>query len=322
MQQWSAPSATPSQLRPCVATFGNFDGVHRGHRAILDELVRQGRERDLPVVAVTFDPHPVEVMHPERAPELIAPGRLRNDYLEQAGVDGLLVLPFTWEFAQTSATDYIVDTFVTGLGASALVVGADTKGFGAGYTGDVSLIRALGEEHGFDVVVIDDQGEGERWSSSAVRTHLAAGEVEEAAQILGRAHRVVGTVVHGHHRGRDLGYPTANLDVDTLGLVPSDGVYAGWLTRLDLAEGSEDRHLPTAISVGTNPTFDGQVRVVEAYVLDRTALDLYGERVAVDFVGHVRPTLRFDSVDELLEAMAADVERTRVILDLPTPESA
>ena len=316
MQQWSSPSATPSQLRPCVATFGNFDGVHRGHRAILDELIRQGRERNLPVVVVTFDPHPVEVMHPERAPELIAPGDLRNRFLDEAGIDGILVLPFTMEFAQTSAVDYIVDTFVTGLGAAALVVGADTKGFGAGYTGDVSLIRELGEQHGFDVVVIEDQGDGERWSSSAVRTHLAAGEVEAAAEILGRPHRVEGTVVHGHHRGRDLGYPTANLGTDSMGLVPSDGVYAGWLTRLDREPGSVDRRLPAAISVGTNPTFDGQVRVVESYVLDRTDLDLYGEHVAVDFVGHVRPTLRFDSIDELLEAMATDVERTREILGL------
>ena len=314
MQHWSSPHATPSQLRPCVATFGNFDGVHRGHRAILDELVRQGRERDLPVVAVTFDPHPVEVMHPERAPELIAPGALRDELLAEVGVDGLLVVPFTWDYAQTSARDYIVETFVTGLQAAVLVVGADTRGFGAGYTGDVELIRELGREHGFEVVVIEDQGEGERWSSSAVRAHLARGEVAEAATILGRPHRVVGTVVHGHHRGRELGYPTANLGSDTLGLVPDDGVYAGWLTRLDMPEGSDERRLPAAVSVGTNPTFDGQVRVVESYVLDRTDLDLYGERVAVDFVGHVRPTLKFDSIDELLEAMAADVERTRTLL--------
>ncbi|CAM4131323.1 bifunctional riboflavin kinase/FAD synthetase [Janibacter anophelis] len=317
MQHWSAPSATPSQLRPCVATFGNFDGVHRGHRAILDELVRQARSRDVPAVAVTFDPHPVEVMHPERAPEIISPGPLRDELLEAAGVDGLLVLPFTAEFAQTSAVDYIVDTFVTGLQVEALVVGADTKGFGSGYTGDVDLIRELGAEHGFDVVVIEDQGDGERWSSSAVRTHLAAGEVAEAAAILGRPHRVAGTVVHGFHRGRELGYPTANLAPDSLGLVPSDGVYAGWLTRLDLPEGSDDRRLPAAISVGTNPTFDQQVRVVEAYVLDRTDLDLYGEQVAVDFVAHVRPTLKFDSIDELLVAMARDVDRTREVLDLP-----
>ncbi|HBO53646.1 bifunctional riboflavin kinase/FAD synthetase [Janibacter terrae] len=325
MQQWSSPSATPPQLRPCVATFGNFDGVHRGHRAILDELARQARARDVPAVAVTFDPHPVEVMHPERAPQIISPGVLRDDLLEQAGVDGLLVLPYTLEFARTSAVDYIVDTFVTGLHAEALVVGADTRGFGAGYTGDVELLRELGEQHGFEVVVIEDQGDTARWSSSAVRNHLAIGEVEDAAAILGRPHRVTGTVVHGHHRGRELGYPTANLGTDSLGLIPADGVYAGWLTRLDLdTDGPDgtDRRLPAAISVGTNPTFDGQVRVVESYVLDRTDLDLYGEQVAVDFVGHVRPTLRFDTIDELLEAMADDVRQTRAVLGLPPSASA
>ncbi|KRE38404.1 bifunctional riboflavin kinase/FMN adenylyltransferase [Janibacter sp. Soil728] len=317
MQQWSSPSATPSQLRPCVATFGNFDGVHRGHRAILDELVRQGHERGLPAVAVTFDPHPVEVMHPERAPAIISPGPLRDDLLSEAGVAGLLVLSYTMEFAQTSAVDYIVDTFVEGLQCSVLVVGADTKGFGAGYTGDVDLLRELGAEHGFEVVVIEDQGDDERWSSSAVRTHLSVGEVAEASVILDRPHRVVGTVVHGFHRGRELGYPTANLGMDSLGLVPADGVYAGWLVRLDLPEDSADRRLPAAISIGTNPTFDQQVRVVESYVLDRTDLDLYGERVAVDFVEHVRPTLKFDSIDELLVAMARDVELTRTFLGLP-----
>ena len=317
MLHWSDPDATPTALTPCVATFGNFDGVHRGHRAILDELVRQGRERDLPVVAVTFDPHPAAVMHPERAPEIIAPGRLRDELLAEAGVDGLLVLPYTLEFARTSAVDYVVGTFVEGLHAQVLVVGADTKGFGAGYTGDVSLLRQLADEHGFDLVVIDDQGDGQRWSSSAVRAHLAEGDVTAAGEILGRPHRVVGEVVHGHHRGRDLGYPTANLADDSLGLVPADGVYAGWLTRLDRPQDAPDRRLPAAVSVGTNPTFEGQVRVVEAYVLDRTDLDLYDEQVAVDFVGRVRPTLRFDSVEELLEAMAEDVRRTREILGEP-----
>ncbi len=316
MQHWSDPASTPAELTPCVATFGNFDGVHRGHHAILDELVRQGREHALPVVAVTFDPHPAAVMHPERAPEIISPGPLRDQLLAEAGVDGLLALPFTEEFARTSAVDYVVGTFVRALRARVLVVGADTKGFGAGYTGDVDLLRELADEHGFTLVVIEDQGEGERWSSSVVRADLTAGDVDAAAQVLGRPHRVVGEVVHGHHRGRELGYPTANLGADSLGLVPADGVYAGWLVRLDLPEDAPDRCLPSAVSIGTNPTFDGTVRTVEAYVLDRTDLDLYGEHVAVDFVGRVRPTLRFDSVDELLEAMAADVTTTREILGL------
>ena len=315
MHRWSDPDATPAQLRPCVATFGNFDGVHRGHRAILAALAETAERHALPQVAVTFDPHPVQVLHPERAPRLISPGELRDELLADAGLDGLLVLPFTTDFAQTEADDFVVDTFVTGMGIRALVVGADTKGFGRGYTGDVALLQQLGERHGFEVVVVSDQGEQGRWSSSQVRELLGTGDVAAAATVLGRDHRVVGTVVHGHHRGRELGYPTANLGPDSLGLIPEDGVYAGWLVRLDLPEGAPDRRLPAAVSVGTNPTFEGSTaRVVEAYVLDRTDLDLYHERVAVDFVEHIRPTLRFESVDELLDAMADDVQRTRAAL--------
>jgi riboflavin kinase/FMN adenylyltransferase len=195
-----------------------------------------------------------------------------------------------------------------------LVVGEDARGFGRDYTGDVETLRGLGRQYGFEVVVLEDLGEGERWSSSAVRRHLAAGEVADAATILGRPHRMTGTVVHGAHRGRDLGYPTANLAADSLGLVPADGVYAGWLTRVSKPLQDPERTLPAAISVGTNPTFDGTVRTVEAYVLDRTDLDLYDEEVTVEFVERIRPTLRFESVEELLAAMAGDVETCRQVL--------
>jgi riboflavin kinase/FMN adenylyltransferase len=297
-----------------VATFGNFDGVHRGHRAVLGRLVAEGSARGLPSVAVTFEPHPAALFQPERELQLITPGPLRDDLLAETGIDGLLVLDFTREFAEQSAEEFIVRTFVETLGVQALVVGADTRGFGRGYTGDVETLRRLGQQHGFDVVVLEDLGEGERWSSSAVRRHLVAGEVAEAAAILGRPHRMAGTVVHGAHRGRELGYPTANLADDALGLVPADGVYAGWLTRSDLATDEPDRTLPCAVSVGTNPTFDGTIRTVEAYVLDRTDLDLYDERVTVEFVEHIRPTLRFDSVEDLLVAMAGDVETCRRVL--------
>ncbi|WP_270889931.1 bifunctional riboflavin kinase/FAD synthetase [Pedococcus sp. 5OH_020] len=319
MHAWTDPAQTPDTLRPCVATFGNFDGVHLGHRAVLARLVQEGSRRGLPSVAVTFDPHPAAIFHPERGLELISPGPLRAELLESTGVDGLLVLDFTREFAQLTAEEFVVQTFVNTLRAQAVVVGEDARGFGRGYTGDVATLAALGAVHGFDVVVLEDLGEGERWSSSAVRRHLSAGEVAEAAAILGRPHRMRGTVVHGAHRGRELGYPTANLSGDSLGLVPADGVYAGWLTRLDLADDSPDRTLPCAISVGTNPTFDGTLRTVEAYVLDRTDLDLYDERVAVEFVEHIRPTLRFESVEELLTAMAGDIEKCRQVLTSIVP---
>ena len=314
MHRWTDPARTPEALRPCVLTLGNFDGVHRGHRAVLTALVEAGHRLGLPAVAITFDPHPVAVLHPERAPEIIAPAEIRDELLAETGIDGLLVLDFTSEFARQTPEDFVRAVFVRGLDARCVVVGMDTR-FGYRNSGDVSTLADLGEQLGFQVIALDDIGEGERYSSSVVRRLLREGDVAEAARILGRPHRVVGTVVHGHHRGRALGYPTANLGEDSLGLVPAEGVYAGWLTRLDLEEGSADRTMPAAVSVGTNPTFDTEDRrTVEAYVLDRDDLDLYDERVMVEFTAHIRPTLRFDSVDDLKAAMADDVARCHELL--------
>lgn len=314
MHRFTDPAQTPDELTPCVVTLGNFDGVHRGHKAVLSRLVEIGRERGLPTVAVTFDPHPLAVLHPDRAPELITPGSIRDDLLAAAGLDGLLVLEFTTEFAQQSPQEFVESTFVDGLRAKVVVVGVDTR-FGYKNSGDVDTLRELGATHGFEVVALEDVGDGERWSSTSVRQALSEGDVAAAARVLGRPHRVVGTVVHGHHRGRELGFPTANLSPDSDGLVPAEGVYAGWLTRLDRAAGEPDRTMPAAISIGTNPTFDTKDRrTVEAYVLDRDDLDLYDERVVVEFVEHIRPTLRFESIDELLVAMAKDVEQCRAVL--------
>ncbi len=314
MHRWSDPARTPEALRPCVLTLGNFDGVHRGHKAVLGALVEAGARLGLPAVAITFDPHPVAVLHPDRAPELIAPALVRDELIAETGVDGLLVLDFTTEFAQQTPEDFVRAVFVRGLDARCVVVGLDTR-FGYRNSGDVGTLVDLGEQFGFEVIALDDVGEGERYSSTVVRRELRAGEVAEAARILGRPHRVVGTVVHGNHRGRGLGYPTANLGPDSMGLVPAEGVYAGWLTRMGLGEGEPDRTMPAAISVGTNPTFDTEDRrTVEAYVLDRDDLDLYDETVMVEFVDHIRPTLRFESIEELKDAMAGDVERCRELL--------
>ena len=319
MHRWTDPSQTPAALRPCVVTLGNFDGVHRGHRAVLNALVDAGRRLGLPAVAITFEPHPIAVLRPEQAPELIAPGPIRDDLIADSGVDGLLVLDFTTEFAQQTPEDFVRAVFVRGLDAHGVVVGMDTR-FGYRNSGDVSTLADLGEQFGFEVVALDDVGDGERFSSTVVRNHLRAGEVGEAARILGRPHRVVGTVVHGNHRGKALGFPTANLSADSIGLVPLEGVYAGWLTRLDLADGERDRTMPAAISVGTNPTFTTHDRrTVEAYVLDRDDLDLYDERIMVEFTAHIRPTLKFESVDELLEAMGKDVAQCRELLTKIVP---
>jgi len=314
VHRWTDASLTPEALRPCVVTLGNFDGVHRGHRAVLAALAEAGHRLDLPSVAITFSPHPVAVLRPAEAPALITPSAQRDDLLADTGIDGLLVLDFTTEFAQQSPEEFVRAVLVDGLDARCVVVGKDTR-FGYRNSGDITTLRELGEALGFEVVALEDVGDGGRYSSSAVRAMLAEGQVAEAARVLGRPHRVVGTVVHGNHRGRELGYPTANLAEDSLGLVPQEGVYAGWLTRVDEPEDATDRTMPCAVSVGTNPTFETHDRrTVEAYVLDRDDLDLYGETVMVEFTAHIRPTLRFDSIEELTAAMSQDVARCRELL--------
>jgi riboflavin kinase/FMN adenylyltransferase len=322
VQRWYALEDIPSDLGPTVVTLGNFDGVHRGHREVLARVVREAASRGATPVAVTFEPHPVAVLHPERAPAMIMSLEQRLDALESVGLAAVLVLEFTREFAQQTPEEFVEGTFVDGLKAVAVVVGKDTR-FGVRNSGDVETLRSLGAQHGFEVLALDDIGEaapeGRRWSSTQLRAEILDGKVKHAAEIMGRPHQVTGTVVHGDHRGRELGFPTANLSQDHAGLVPSDGVYAGWLVRLDLEDGATDHVLPAAISVGTNPTFDGHQRRVEAYVLDRTDLDLYGERVAIDFVSHLRPTLRFESIEALVEQMREDVVRCREILSATVP---
>ena len=318
MQRWTHLGDVPSGFGPSVVTIGNFDGVHRGHRVVLGRVVERARELGALAVAITFDPHPLAVLYPERAPQPLSTVDHKLELLAAEGLDGVLVMPFTHELAGQSPRQFVEETLVAGLGARAVVVGGDMR-FGKGNAGNVDTLRELGKELGFEVDVVADEGtaagdDDRRWSSTWVRELVAAGDVEAAADVLGRPHRVTGTVVHGDHRGRELGYPTANLAPDAVGAVPADGVYAGWLTRLDRAE-----RLPAAISVGTNPTFQGTQRRVEAYVLDRDDLDLYGETVALEFTHRLRPTLRFGGVDDLVRQMAEDVVRCRVLLDVTAP---
>ena len=327
MQRFTGLDAVPVGFGPSVVTIGNFDGVHRGHQAVLASVVDAARRRGVPAVAVTFDPHPRAVLRPESAPPVLTTTEDRLRLLEAAGLDAVLLIAFTLEFAQWSPERFVREVFVDALHAQAVVVGRDTR-FGHRNSGDLGTLRELGEKLGFEVEVVEEfgpvQGDAEadgrrRWSSSWVRQLLAAGDVAAAAEILGRPHRVVGVVVHGDHRGRELGYPTANLAQDAVGQIPADGVYAGRLVRPALPPGAPDAVLPAAISVGTNPTFDGTQRRVEAYVLDRDDLDLYGERVAVEFVERLRPTLRFDGVEALVEQMSADVARSRHVLGVAEP---
>jgi riboflavin kinase/FMN adenylyltransferase len=315
MQRWNDLRDVPAGFGPSVVTIGNFDGVHRGHRSVLGLVVGTARDQGLRSVAITFDPHPLAVLYPDRAPQPLSTTAHKLELLAEVGLDAVLVMPFTRELALWSPRRFVQEVMVDALGAKEVVVGGDTR-FGHRNEGDVNTLRELGGELGFGVQVVADLSrsgapgsvEERRWSSTWVRELVAAGDVAGAADVLGRPHRVTGIVVHGDHRGRELGYPTANLAPDSVGAVPADGVYAGWLWR-------GDQRLPAAVSVGTNPTFDGNERRVEAYVLDRTDLDLYGETVAVEFVTRLRPTLRFDGVDDLVRQMAADVDETRQVLD-------
>ena len=324
VQRWNDVNEIPADLGPTAVTLGNFDGVHRGHRVVLNELVARARERDLAPVAVTFDPHPIAVLRPEQAPAMLTSLDQRLRLVSQVGLHGIFVMAFTLELAQWTPREFVERIFVEKFDAKLVVVGKDTR-FGVKNSGDVDTLRELGEEFGFDVIALEDvgvHGEAEpRWSSSLARTLIAEGEVARAAEVLGRPHRVSGVVVHGDHRGRDLGFPTANLSPDSEGLVPADGVYAGWLDRPSLAPEDPDSTLPAAISVGTNPTFDGTQRRVEAYVLDRDDLYLYDELVSVEFVKLLRPTLKFDSVDELLTQMHEDVKQCREALSSMVPQT-
>jgi len=313
----------PDGFGPSVVTIGNFDGVHRGHQAVLARLVGLARADGHLAVALTFDPHPAQVHRPETAPELLTGLPDKLDLLGRTGLDAVLVVPYTLDLAAQTPEEFVSRYLVEGLGARTVVVGHDVR-FGKGNAGTLATMVELGGTHGFEVVAVDDVGEvapggagaRERWSSSATRALLAEGDVAQAAEVLGRPHRVRGTVVHGDARGRELGFPTANLG-HAEGMVPADGVYAGRLLRPQLAQedpGNPDADLPAAISVGTNPTFDGVERRVEAYVLDRDDLDLYGETVVLELVERLRPTLRFDGIGPLVEKMHTDVARARDIL--------
>jgi riboflavin kinase/FMN adenylyltransferase len=292
------------QPQSSVVALGVFDGVHRGHRLIVARAIAAARERGLPAVIISFDPHPAAVLRPEAAPLMLTTVERRIELLRSIGVDDVVVLPFTRELSQQSPADFAQAVLRDALHAERVVVGADWR-FGHKAKGDVALLRELG----FDVDGVELLRDEAVVSSSAIRALIAAGDVAGAAAALDRPHLVEGPVVRGDARGRELGFPTANLAVDPGILVPADGVYAGWLVR----DGGAGSRLPAAVSVGTNPTFDGTERRVEAYVLD-AELDLYDEAVAVEFVARLRPTVRFDGVDALVEAMGRDVAATRDVL--------
>ena len=320
MRVWHDLSAVDPDLGSTVVTIGNFDGVHRGHQAV---LARAGELADqlggLPVVALTFDPHPMRGLRPDHAPDALSTAAERAELLGAAGADAVLVLPFDRDVASWSPQDFIDRVLVGALHAKAVMVGENFR-FGHKAAGHVDTLTEAGRTAGFTVeglALAGDAGpEHGAWSSTYIRERVAEGDVEAAAEALGRPVRVSGVVVEGDRRGRELGFPTANVPAHSGTAVPADGVYAGWLTVLAPAPGgpSYDEKLPAAISVGTNPTFDGLDRRVESYVLDRDDLELYGATVAVDFVARLRGQVKFESIDDLITQMKADVDAARKLL--------
>jgi riboflavin kinase / FMN adenylyltransferase len=284
-----------------VVPIGIFDGVHRGHQLVIETAREAARERDAGVTVVTFDPHPVAVLRPRAVPLMLTTIERRLALLKQCGADDVVVLDFNHDLSLQSADDFVEKTLLERLRAVEVVVGANFR-FGHRALGDVALLR----RHGLVVADLELLRDGHVLSSTYIRERVAMGDVVAAAVALGRPHLVEGPVVRGDARGRELGFPTANVAVDGGIAIPADGVYAGYLVR---PEGSRSL---AAISVGTNPTFDGRTRRVEAYVIDEGHdLELYDEHVLVEFAERLRGMERFDSVDDLVAQMARDVDQAR-----------
>ncbi|GAB3767778.1 riboflavin kinase/FMN adenylyltransferase [Nocardioides ginsengisegetis] len=310
MHIWRSTDEVPGDLGRTAVVIGNFDGVHLGHRHVLSRARELADEQGLTLVAVTFDPHPMAVLRPEHAPTMLTTLEHRAELLVAAGADAVLAVPFDREVADWSPEEFIVRVLVDALHAAVVVVGANFR-FGNKAAGDVATLHESGATHDFVAEGIALDGGPQVWSSTYVRTCLAAGDVAGAAEALGAPYAVRGVVVRGDQRGRELGFPTANVPTnEKVTAAPADGVYAGWLRRLDTGE-----TFPAAISVGTNPTFDGvRERRVESYVLDRTDLELYGVEVEVSFVERLRGMVAFESVEKLVEQMDDDVDRARELL--------
>ncbi|MCW2596679.1 MAG: hypothetical protein JWP39_2567 [Jatrophihabitans sp.] len=316
MQRWHGLDAVPTGWGHCVVTIGVFDGIHRGHASIIADAVQIAAERGVPSALITFVPHPSEVVRPGSHPPVLTSIVRRAELVEALGVDVFCALPFTLEFSRMPPDEFVHQALVDRLHASAVVVGENFR-FGHKAAGDVTLLEQLGHTFGFTTHGVALLREGDTpMSATYVRSCVLAGDVATAAQVLGRPHRVDGVVERGDQRGRELGYPTANLRTDAWAAVPADGVYAGRVVRLD----EWGRTVPggllgtAAISVGTNPTFEVRQRRVEAYILDFEG-DLYGANVGVEFDERLRGMEKFASVTDLVEQMADDVARTRALID-------
>ncbi|MBN8423660.1 bifunctional riboflavin kinase/FAD synthetase [Microbacterium esteraromaticum] len=308
------PAEVPADFGRTVVAIGKFDGVHVGHQAIIRKVQEDARAIGARAVAVTFDRNPLEVLRPQLCPDNVVSLDRKLELLGESGLDATLVLTFDSALASVPAEEFVRTILVDALRVATVLVGEDFR-FGNGGAGTPELLKHMGPEHDFSVDVIGDvfpRGEGRRVSSTWIRELLAAGDVAQAANVLGRPVAVSGEVVHGLKRGRELGFPTANLSETVDALIPADGIYAGWMT-----DHTTGVRYPAAISVGTNPTFDDvSRRQVEAHVLDQDGLDLYGHRVTVEFTAHLRGMVAFEGMAALIDQIAADVADARARLGL------
>ena len=290
-----------------VVAIGVFDGVHRGHQEILNrakEIADGGS-----VIALTFDPHPATVFAPDRAPKLLVTLADRVVLLKIHNADQVAVIKFDEKFASMSPEDFVDNVLLNQLQATDVVVGENFT-YGHKAQGNIDSLRANGASKNFEVHVLSlSQDANQNISSTRIRTLVTQGDVESARALLTRPHRLDGVVVHGEARGREIGYPTANLGNIEGQCIPADGVYAGWLTV-------GINRWPSAISIGTNPTFDGdRARQVEAYALDQVGLNLYDQGATIEFGWRLRDTLKFDGLEPLLEQMAKDCQRARELTE-------
>jgi riboflavin kinase/FMN adenylyltransferase len=305
-------AACPAPARGTAVTIGAYDGVHRGHRAVIEEVRRRAQALDCPTAVVTFDRHPATVVRPQSAPRLLTDLDQKLELLADAGVDLTLVIHFDEQRSQESAEDFVREVLGGCLRARLVVVGEDFH-FGRNRGGNVELLKRMGPELGFEVEglkLVDVPGVEGPVSSTAIRLALSEGDVVKAAELLGRFHEVRGVVEKGDGRGGSvLGFPTANVAVPADILLPAEGIYAGWYARPDGASHA------AALSLGRRPTFypEGGPRLLEAYLHDFDG-DLYGEKARVSFVSRLRGEERFESADALVAQMNRDVEAARAAL--------
>lgn len=298
---------------PSVVTLGFFDGVHRGHRTIIGRAIGEARDRGIRAAALTFDRHPTEVLKPGSQPRYLMSLDRRVRTLLDAGLDLVLVVPFTLELSREGPTEFVDQLLVDGLGAAKVVVGSNFR-FGHGAAGSIDTLNDLGVTRGFDAEAVRLLRIGDTpISSTEIREHLGRGDVGWAQQALGRPHWLDGTVVRGEGRGATIGVPTANLEIDARMMVPAGGVYAGWAEVPAGSRREHPRRFPAVTNIGTRPTFGGQDRTVEAHLLD-AEVDLYGCHLSLSFLHRLRDERRFAGPDELLTQIHADVGEARQLL--------